>query len=57
MFFGGIPKVEQRRIIQIIHFSVGKLLMKYLGVLLVTKKISVADCKPLSDRVTSIVLD
>lgn len=44
-------------ILNIIPFAVGKLPVRYLCVPLITKKISVQDCKPLIDKVRNKVND
>ncbi|GKB68906.1 N-acetyltransferase 9-like protein [Tanacetum coccineum] len=43
IFFGGLSSIEQQSILNIIFFSVGKLPVRYLGVPLLTKKISMND--------------
>ncbi|GKB10859.1 RNA-directed DNA polymerase, eukaryota, reverse transcriptase zinc-binding domain protein [Tanacetum coccineum] len=44
-------------ILGIVPFAIGKLPVRYLGVPLITKKISSTDCKPLIDKVKNRVLD
>ncbi|GJR80695.1 RNA-directed DNA polymerase, eukaryota, reverse transcriptase zinc-binding domain protein [Tanacetum coccineum] len=51
IFFGGLSNAEQQVILNIIPFTVGKLPVRYLGVPLITKKISINDCKPLISKV------
>ncbi|GJW02174.1 RNA-directed DNA polymerase, eukaryota, reverse transcriptase zinc-binding domain protein [Tanacetum coccineum] len=53
IFFRGLSYLEQAMILDIIPFSVGRLLVKYLGVPLITKQISSNDCKPLIEKVKS----
>ncbi|GJW54813.1 RNA-directed DNA polymerase, eukaryota, reverse transcriptase zinc-binding domain protein [Tanacetum coccineum] len=57
MFFGGLSVPEQENLLQIIPFSIGRLPVRYLGVPLVTKQISVKDCKPLTEKVKVKVQD
>nr|GEZ68719.1 hypothetical protein [Tanacetum cinerariifolium] len=57
VFFGNVDKQAQRAILDELVFVMGKLSVKYLGVPLITKKISVAECKILMDRVKNVVLD
>ncbi|GJZ70440.1 hypothetical protein Tco_0633990 [Tanacetum coccineum] len=44
-------KNSVNNILKIIPFSVGKFPMKYLGVPLITKQLSVSECKPLIEKV------
>nr|GEW51424.1 hypothetical protein [Tanacetum cinerariifolium] len=53
----GLTIAEQSIILDIIPFSIGSLRVRYLGVSLITKKICAIDCKPLIDKVKSIVMD
>ncbi|GJV89008.1 RNA-directed DNA polymerase, eukaryota, reverse transcriptase zinc-binding domain protein [Tanacetum coccineum] len=57
LFFGGMTSAEHNIILGIIPFAIGKLPVRYLGVPLITKKISSTDCKPLIDKVKNRVLD
>ena len=57
IFFGGLSKPEQDNILQILPFTIGKLPVRYLGVHLITKKLSIKDCKPLVEKVRSRVQD
>ncbi|GKD81131.1 RNA-directed DNA polymerase, eukaryota, reverse transcriptase zinc-binding domain protein, partial [Tanacetum coccineum] len=57
IFFGGLSSAEQQSIINIIPFSVGKLPVRYLGVPLLTKKLSISDCKPLISKVKTKISD
>ncbi|GJX65445.1 RNA-directed DNA polymerase, eukaryota, reverse transcriptase zinc-binding domain protein [Tanacetum coccineum] len=43
--------------VDIVPFGVGKLPVKYLGVPLITKKITANDCEPLVEKVKSRILD
>ena len=47
IFFVGLSMPEQDNIVQILPFTIGRLPVRYLGVPLVTKKLSASDCKPL----------
>ncbi|GJV27431.1 RNA-directed DNA polymerase, eukaryota, reverse transcriptase zinc-binding domain protein [Tanacetum coccineum] len=51
VFFSGMNDVEQQVILDLIPFAVGRLRVKYLGVPLITKKITKADCKPMIEKV------
>ncbi|GJW15974.1 RNA-directed DNA polymerase, eukaryota, reverse transcriptase zinc-binding domain protein [Tanacetum coccineum] len=53
VFFGGLNSEEQDKILQILPFSIRKLPVRYLGVPLITKQLSVNDCKPLIEKVKS----
>ncbi|GKC98855.1 RNA-directed DNA polymerase, eukaryota, reverse transcriptase zinc-binding domain protein [Tanacetum coccineum] len=57
IFFGGLSSIEQQNILNIIPFTIGKLPVRYLGVPLITKKLSVNDCKPLISKVKAKVSD
>ncbi|GKB49651.1 RNA-directed DNA polymerase, eukaryota, reverse transcriptase zinc-binding domain protein [Tanacetum coccineum] len=57
IFFGGLSNAEQQNILNLMPFTVGRLPVKYLGVPLITKQISISDCKPLVDKVRSKVND
>ncbi|GJY48856.1 RNA-directed DNA polymerase, eukaryota, reverse transcriptase zinc-binding domain protein [Tanacetum coccineum] len=57
VFFGGMTSAEQNIILGIVPFAIGKLPVRYVGVSLITKKISSTDCKPLIDKVRNRVLD
>ncbi|GJV77011.1 hypothetical protein Tco_1508595 [Tanacetum coccineum] len=52
-----MTSAEQNIILGIVPFAIGKLPARYLGVPLITKKISSIDCKPLIDKVRNRVLD
>nr|GEY08122.1 RNA-directed DNA polymerase, eukaryota, reverse transcriptase zinc-binding domain protein [Tanacetum cinerariifolium] len=51
IFFRSVPLSVQNNILQIMPFQVGTLPMRYLGVLLIAKKLSVNDCKNLVEKV------
>ncbi|GJY32208.1 RNA-directed DNA polymerase, eukaryota, reverse transcriptase zinc-binding domain protein [Tanacetum coccineum] len=51
MFCGSLNKDAKREISSIFPFKEGKLPVRYLCVPLITKKISVKECKPLVDKV------
>lgn len=57
IFFGGLSKPEQESIVQVLPFTIGKLPVRYLGVPMITKKLSISDCKPLIEKVRSRVQD
>ncbi|GJZ93434.1 RNA-directed DNA polymerase, eukaryota, reverse transcriptase zinc-binding domain protein [Tanacetum coccineum] len=51
IFFGSIKEDEKQELLKILPFKCGKLPVKYLGVPLLAKKLSVQDCKVLIDKV------
>ncbi|GJT95362.1 RNA-directed DNA polymerase, eukaryota, reverse transcriptase zinc-binding domain protein [Tanacetum coccineum] len=51
IFFGSIKDSEKVELLKILPFKCGKLPVRYLGVPLLSKKLSVKDCKPLIDKV------
>ncbi|XP_022157473.1 uncharacterized protein LOC111024165 [Momordica charantia] len=52
LVFGmGLPVVEEDRLAAFLGFSVVSLLVRYLGVLLLSRRISHHDCKPLLERI------
>ncbi|GJY36753.1 RNA-directed DNA polymerase, eukaryota, reverse transcriptase zinc-binding domain protein, partial [Tanacetum coccineum] len=53
IFFGGIKEEERKDLLQILPFKCGKLPVRYLGVPLLAKRLSVQDCKMLIDIVES----
>ncbi|GKA34928.1 RNA-directed DNA polymerase, eukaryota, reverse transcriptase zinc-binding domain protein [Tanacetum coccineum] len=57
IFCGSMDRATIDAILHILHFKKGKLPVRYLGVLLVSKKIGVKDCKCLIDKVKSRVQD
>ncbi|GKD50632.1 hypothetical protein Tco_1279608, partial [Tanacetum coccineum] len=57
IFFKGINVMEQNNILKIIPFSVGKFPMKYLGAPLITRQLSVSECKPLIEKVEKKFFD
>ncbi|XP_060201738.1 uncharacterized protein LOC132630180 [Lycium barbarum] len=50
IYFGGVPEPIKQSIIQTLGFSIGKLPFKYLGVPLSSKKLTVAQCQPLLEK-------
>ncbi|GJZ55975.1 RNA-directed DNA polymerase, eukaryota, reverse transcriptase zinc-binding domain protein, partial [Tanacetum coccineum] len=50
IIFGSVNDEERQSILKMVPFRVEKLLVKYLGVPLVTKRIRVKDCKNLVDK-------
>ncbi|GJX47932.1 RNA-directed DNA polymerase, eukaryota, reverse transcriptase zinc-binding domain protein [Tanacetum coccineum] len=57
MFCGSLDNDTKDEISNIFPFKKGKLPVRYLGVPLVTKKIGIADCKQLVDKVTQKLND
>ncbi|GJX73331.1 RNA-directed DNA polymerase, eukaryota [Tanacetum coccineum] len=53
MFFGSIKDEEKHEMLNILPFKCGKLPVRYLGVPLLAKRLSVQDCNVLIDRVDS----
>ncbi|GKE35217.1 RNA-directed DNA polymerase, eukaryota, reverse transcriptase zinc-binding domain protein [Tanacetum coccineum] len=51
IFFGSIKEREKQYLLEILPFKCGKLPVRYLGVLLLAKRLSVMDCKVLIDKV------
>ncbi|GJS50408.1 RNA-directed DNA polymerase, eukaryota, reverse transcriptase zinc-binding domain protein [Tanacetum coccineum] len=51
MFYSNVNEGIKEDILQVVPFTIGKLLVRYLGVPLVTKKLSFTDCKGLIERV------
>nr|GEY29590.1 hypothetical protein [Tanacetum cinerariifolium] len=51
IFFGNVKAGDQRSTLNVLPFSVGKFLIKYLGVHLITKRLGREECKQLIDRV------
>lgn len=49
-FFANIPTDTQHRILQLTGFQLGHLPIKYLGLPLITSKLTATDCQPLLDR-------
>ncbi|GJT08316.1 RNA-directed DNA polymerase, eukaryota, reverse transcriptase zinc-binding domain protein, partial [Tanacetum coccineum] len=55
MFFGSVCEEDKEAISSVLPFAVGKLPVKYLGVLLIAKRLSVKDCGSLIDKIKSKV--
>ncbi|XP_060210735.1 uncharacterized protein LOC132637698 [Lycium barbarum] len=55
IFFGGVPHEIQEEILAELGMSNGELPVRYLGVPLSTKRISVAQCQPLLDKMVGRV--
>ncbi|GJT51266.1 RNA-directed DNA polymerase, eukaryota, reverse transcriptase zinc-binding domain protein [Tanacetum coccineum] len=51
MFYGSLSGDKKYSILNILPFKIGKLVVRYLGVPLMDKKIGVKDCKSLIDKV------
>ncbi|GKD54425.1 hypothetical protein Tco_1287812, partial [Tanacetum coccineum] len=45
IFFGSVKENVKQRILQVLPFRIGKLLVKYLGILLLAKRLGVKKCK------------
>nr|GEY59479.1 hypothetical protein [Tanacetum cinerariifolium] len=57
IFFGNVKTGVQRSILNVMPFNVGKLLVKYLGVPLISKILDREECKQLIDKVRNKVDD
>nr|GEX18988.1 hypothetical protein [Tanacetum cinerariifolium] len=57
IFFGSVNDQVKQEILKIVDFSIGKLLMRYLGVSLLAKCLSVNDCRQLIDKVKERIGD
>lgn len=57
LFYSNISEEVKKSILEILPFTVGSLPVKYLGVPLVTKRLSVTNCKNLIERVKSRIND
>ncbi|XP_075093695.1 uncharacterized protein LOC142173015 [Nicotiana tabacum] len=55
IYFGGVEKTEQMRILQIISYSLGELPFKYLGIPLDTKYLTILRWQPLVERIVARV--
>ncbi|XP_021736140.1 uncharacterized protein LOC110702693 [Chenopodium quinoa] len=53
VYFGGLSDVEQEALRSLIGVVPGTIPFKYLGVPLSSKKVTIAQCKPLVDKVTA----
>ncbi|GKD70678.1 RNA-directed DNA polymerase, eukaryota, reverse transcriptase zinc-binding domain protein [Tanacetum coccineum] len=51
IFFGSMNEDKKRDLLEVLPFQYGKLPMKYLGVPLISKKLSLSDCKCLIENV------
>ncbi|GKC69484.1 RNA-directed DNA polymerase, eukaryota, reverse transcriptase zinc-binding domain protein [Tanacetum coccineum] len=49
IFFGSINEKERSELLKVLPFQCGKLPMKYLGVLLLTKRLGIKDCQSFGD--------
>lgn len=50
VFFGGVTDEVQQEILRVLEFLKGELPVKYLGVLLSTKRLSISQCQPLWEK-------
>nr|GEV16136.1 RNA-directed DNA polymerase, eukaryota, reverse transcriptase zinc-binding domain protein [Tanacetum cinerariifolium] len=57
IFLGGLSSAEKQNILNIIPFTEGKFLVRYLGVPLIIKQLSISDCKPLVNKVQTKISD
>ena len=57
LFRGNVKYVVKKEIMKILPFKVGKLLVRYLGVPLVARKLIVTDCKCLIDKARQWIND
>ncbi|GKB65469.1 hypothetical protein Tco_0921655 [Tanacetum coccineum] len=57
ILFGNLKKVDQEEILECVPFKIEKLPIKYLGVPLSSKRLSVNNCKILIDKIKSRVLN
>ncbi|GJV82644.1 RNA-directed DNA polymerase, eukaryota, reverse transcriptase zinc-binding domain protein [Tanacetum coccineum] len=55
IFFGNIKEEDKADMLQVLPFKCGKLPMRYLGVLLLAKRLGVGDCQCLIENVKSII--
>jgi hypothetical protein len=53
VYFGGVPDLEQKKIITATRFSAGTIPFKYLGVPLSSRKLTVHQCRPLVDKIVA----
>jgi hypothetical protein len=51
VYFGGVPALEQKKIVTATSFSVGTIPFKYLGVPLSSRKLTIHQCRPLIDKI------
>lgn len=51
IFLGGVSTEERKELVDVLNFQEGTLPIKYLGVPLISAKLSYGDCKPLIDRI------
>ncbi|GKD74349.1 RNA-directed DNA polymerase, eukaryota, reverse transcriptase zinc-binding domain protein [Tanacetum coccineum] len=55
VFFGSLCEEERNAITNVLPFATGKLPVRYLGVPLIAKRLSVKDCGSLLDKIKSMV--
>lgn len=53
VYFGGVPLQDRDAILTVLGYKVGELPFKYLGVTLSTKRLTVKQCQPLIEKITS----
>nr|GEU85081.1 hypothetical protein [Tanacetum cinerariifolium] len=57
IFFGNVKMEDHRKILNVMPFTVVKFHVKYLGVPLITKRLSMEECKQILDKVKNKVDD
>ena len=57
IFFCSMKEIDKQAILHILPFMIGKLPVKYLGVPLIAKRLGIADCKSLVDKIRKKVTD
>lgn len=53
IYFGGVSNREKQEILNLIGYNEASLPLRYLGVPLSTKRLTISQCKPLIDKVTA----
>lgn len=53
IFIASVPAAVKNSILEILHMPEGSLLVRYLGVPLVTKRLSSSDCECLVNKITA----
>jgi len=51
IFFGGVSQADQEEILEFLGIQKGKLPVRYLGAPLSSKRVSIAQCQPLIDKI------
>lgn len=55
IYFGGVDEDVKQNILSMWGYGEGLLLLKYLGVPLSTKKLTISQCKPLVEKMTACI--